>query len=231
MENRTDRTQLLIGAANLTKLAQKHVAVFGVGGVGGMAVEALARTGIGYLRLIDADVVAPSNINRQLVATTASIGQSKVQLAKERIALLNPECEVETHQIFFLPEQGTNLLEGVDYILDCIDTVTAKLFIIEKAKALNIPIISAMGAGNRLDPSQIYLTDLAKTQNCRLARVMRRELRQRNIRHLKVVASTEIPQKPFAHELDIASPGSMMFTPATAGLLMASEVVKDLLKQ
>lgn len=230
MENRTDRTQLLIGLANLQKLAQKRVAVFGVGGVGGMAVEALARTGVGYLRLIDADVVAPSNINRQLVATTASIGQSKVALAKERIAVLNPDCQVETHQVFFLPEQGTALLENVDYILDCIDTVTAKLYLIEQAKQKNIPIISAMGAGNRFDPSQIILTDLAKTQNCRLARVMRRELRQRNIRHLKVVASTEIPQKPFAHELPITSPGSMMFAPATAGLLMASAVVSDLLK-
>lgn len=238
-ERWTDRTQILLGEEGLDRLRGKRVTVFGVGGVGGAAVEALVRTGVGRIRIVDGDVVAPSNLNRQLIATVDTLGRSKVEVARERLLQINPELEIEAHHCFFLPENGTALIEGSDYVVDCIDTVTAKLFLIEKAVSLGIPVISSMGAGNRYDPSKLELTDLAKTEGCALARVMRRELRKRGITHLPVVFSREEGRRPFASEVfpeeatgekkGKLSPGSMMFVPVTAGLLLASRVIRDLL--
>lgn len=254
MKEQFQRTEMLIGKEALEKLFRAHVAVFGVGGVGGYVVEALARAGIGALTLIDHDTVSESNLNRQILATHDTIGQSKVEVAKERILSINPDCKVTAMPVFVLPEDakgsgaGTVSLETFDfshydYVVDAIDTVTGKLAIIEKAKSEGVNIISCMGTGNKMDPTAFRVADLYKTSVCPLAKVMRRECKKRGIESLKVVYSTEDPKKPVKQaEQDKAGtdkeeakvrpkdvPGSNSFTPAAAGLVIASEVVKDLI--
>ncbi len=220
-----DRTELLIGKENIEKLKSKRVAVFGVGGVGGFAVEALARTGIGTLDLIDKDVVDETNINRQIIALQSTIGQPKVEVAKQRCLDINPEITVNTHQVFYLPETADQFnFKEYDYVVDAIDTVTGKLQLIEAANEAGVPIISSMGAGNKLDPTQFEVADISETSVCPLAKVMRKELRDRGIEHLKVVYSKEQPIK-----VDADSPGSVAFVPSVVGLIIASEVIKDLL--
>ena len=234
MREQFQRTEMLIGKEALEKLFRAHVAVFGVGGVGGYVVEALARAGIGALTLIDHDTVSESNLNRQILATHDTIGQSKVEVAKERILSINPDCTVSLETFDF---------SHYDYVVDAIDTVTGKLAIIEKAKSEGVNIISCMGTGNKMDPTAFRVADLYKTSVCPLAKVMRRECKKRGIESLKVVYSTEDPKKPVKQaEQDKAGtdkeeakvrpkdvPGSNSFTPAAAGLVIASEVVKDLI--
>lgn len=240
IEHWYDRSQLLLGQANLEKLSKLRVAVFGVGGVGGAACEALVRTGIGFLRIIDGDVVAPSNLNRQLIATSETLGQSKVEAAARRLLAIRPDLKLERFHQFILPgEEAESLLDSVDIVLDCIDTVTAKLFLIETCIHKQIPIYSAMGAGNRLDPTQLQLTDISKTHGCRLARVMRRELRKRGILHLPVVFSPEPPKRPFAQEVFPSTrpgegklpPGSLFFPPVIAGTVLAYQAIHDALQE
>lgn len=228
------RTELLLGETALKTLHQKKVAVFGVGGVGGYAVEALARSGVGSLVLIDKDVVAVSNINRQIIATYSTIGKSKVSMMKERVLDINPELKVETFETFFLPENADTFpFENYDYVIDAVDTVTAKLELAVRAWNAHTPIISSMGAGNKLDPTMFEVADIYKTSVCPLAKVMRRELKKRNIPELKVVYSKEIPQKPQSvSEEDPGKrrslPGSIAFVPSVVGLILAGEVIKDL---
>ena len=265
MKEQFQRTEMLIGKEALEKLFRAHVAVFGVGGVGGYVVEALARAGIGALTLIDHDTVSESNLNRQILATHDTIGQSKVEVAKERILSINPDCKVSTMPVFVLtaaakekaaaeapdPENEKLDFKSIDsfdfscydYVVDAIDTVTGKLAIIEKAKREEVKVISCMGTGNKMDPSAFRAADIYQTTVCPLAKVMRKELRKRGIESLKVVYSTEEPIKPVKQaEQDNAGtdktdskvrpkdvPGSNSFTPAAAGLVIASEVVKDLI--
>lgn len=238
MEKWTDRSQILLGAANLTQLATKHVVVFGVGGVGGAALMGLVRSGVASFTLIDADCVAPSNLNRQWIATTETIGRPKVEVAAEWVKAINPAAQVQTHQLFLTPDLPLDpLLAKADLVLDCIDTVSAKLYLIEESTKRSLPILSAMGAGNRYDLQKLQFTDLAKTTHCTLARVMRRELRKRGIIHLPVVYSPESPQRPYAHEVfpDEAgqtgklAPGSLAFVPFTSGLLLAQVSLRYLL--
>jgi len=280
MREQFQRTEMLIGEEALNKLFKAHVAVFGIGGVGGYVVEALARAGIGALTLVDHDTVSESNLNRQIIATHDTIGKLKVEVAKERVLSINTDCKVTTYPFFVLPdkeskepsliyvdEQAENRdsgeqstacdvssdaadkqkiavsFSGYDYIVDAIDTVTGKLGIIEKAKREGVPIISCMGTGNKMDPTAFQVADLYQTTVCPLAKVMRKELRKRGIESLKVVYSTEEPIKPVKQaEQDNAGtdktdskvrpkdvPGSNSFTPAAAGLVIASEVVKDLI--
>ena len=220
-----DRTKLLLGEENLEQLKSKRVAVFGVGGVGGYAVEALARSGVGTLDLIDKDVVDETNINRQIIALQSTIGQPKVEVAKARCLDINPDMTVNTHQVFYLPETANQFdFKSYDYVIDAIDTVTGKLQLIEAANEANVPIISSMGAGNKLDPTQFEVADISKTSVCPLAKVMRKELRDRGIEHLKVVYSKEAPIK-----IEARSPGSVAYVPSVVGLIIASEVIKDLL--
>ena len=215
-----------IGTENFNKLTNKKVMIFGIGGVGGHVVEALARSGIQHFVLIDSDTVEETNINRQIIATYETIGKAKVELMKERILSINPDAEVTAIQKFYLPENSDEFdFSNVDYIIDCVDTVTAKLSIICKAKELNIPIISAMGAGNKLDPSKLQVSDIYKTSVDPLAKVMRHELKKKNIKNLKVVFSLEEPIKTEGN-----TPTSNAFVPASMGLLIASEVIKDLIK-
>lgn len=235
MKTRFQRTERLLGEKALKTLEKAKVAVFGIGGVGSYTVEALARSGVGALTLIDSDVVEETNINRQLVATTSTIGRAKVQVARDRILDINPDCEVTIHQILYLPETK-NLIDfsQFDYVVDAIDNVTGKICLIEEAMEKNIPIISSMGTGNKLDPTAFEVTDISKTSVCPLAKVMRRELRKRNIDHLKVVYSKEEPigYKVFESENLIASsrplPASVAFVPSVAGLIIAGEVIKDI---
>ena len=240
---------MLLGPEAMERLAECRVAVFGVGGVGGYAVEALARSGIGALDLIDDDRVCLSNLNRQLHATYGTIGQYKVDAAEQRIRDINPDCRVRTHKTFFLPEtEGQFDFTQYDYVVDAIDTVKGKLALAEKAQEAGTPIISAMGAGNKLDPAALEVEDIYRTSVCPLARVMRSECRKRGIRKLKVVYSREVPLRPGkdsqadsregngcppearkgAARRDI--PGSTAFVPAAAGLIIAGEVVKDLVR-
>ena len=220
-----DRTKLLLGEENLDKLKSKRVAVFGVGGVGGYAVEALARSGVGTLDLIDKDVVDETNIKRQIIALQSTIGQPKVEVAKARCLDINPDMTVNTHQVFYLPETANQFdFKSYDYVIDAIDTVTGKLQLIEAANEANVPIISSMGAGNKLDPTQFEVADISETSVCPLAKVMRKELRDRGIEHLKVVYSKEAPIK-----IEARSPGSVAYVPSVVGLIIASEVIKDLL--
>lgn len=220
-----DRTKLLIGEEALQTLKNKRVAVFGVGGVGGFTVEALARSGVGTLDLIDKDVVDETNINRQIIALQSTIGQPKVEVAKARCLDINPDMTVNTHQVFYLPETANQFdFKSYDYVIDAIDTVTGKLQLIEAANEANVPIISSMGAGNKLDPTQFEVADISKTSVCPLAKVMRKELRDRGIEHLKVVYSKEAPIK-----IEARSPGSVAYVPSVVGLIIASEVIKDLL--
>ncbi len=230
------RSRLLLGDDAMRRLAACRVMIFGIGGVGGYVAEALARSGIGALDLCDSDVVAPSNLNRQIIATTQTIGRLKVDAAAERIALINPDCTVRTWPVFYLPETAGQFdFTQYDYVVDAVDTVTAKLTIIEAARAAGVPVISSMGAGNKLDPSRFEVADIYRTSVCPLAKVMRKECRNRGIEALKVVYSKEEPIAPKG-ELppeDVLSgrrstPGSVAFVPPAAGLVLAAEVVRDL---
>lgn len=227
------RTQLLLGADALEKLKKSHVAVFGVGGVGGYAVEALARTGVGEITLIDNDKVSASNINRQIIALHSTVGEYKTQVAKNRLLDINPQMKVHTKEFFVLPETVDEIdFSAFDIVVDAIDTVSGKIAIIEKAKSLNIPVISAMGAGNKLDPTAFTVTDISKTSGCPLARVMRRELKKRGIEGVKVVYSKEEPKTLWASEnTGEKTVGSVAFVPSVAGLIVASETVKELIRR
>lgn len=228
------RTSLIMGEEAVEKLNKSHVAVFGVGGVGGFAVEALARSGVGRLDLIDNDTVAPSNINRQIIALHSTIGEYKVDAAKKRILDINPDAKVNAFRTFYLPETADEFdFTKYDYIIDAIDTVTGKLTIIENAVKAGTPVISSMGAGNKLDPTAFRVADISKTSVCPLAKVMRRELKKRGITHLKVVYSEEPPLTPAKADSEENShrrsiPGSTAFVPSVAGLIIAGEVIKDL---
>ena len=233
MPNPFSRTALLIGEDQIENLKTRRIAVFGVAGVGGYVVEALARTGIGHLVLIDNDTVSLTNLNRQIIALHSTIGKYKVDVMRERALDINPELEVTVHRCFFLPENSAEFdFSSYDYVVDAVDTVTAKLQIIEMAKAVNVPVISCMGAGNKLDPTAFVVTDIANTKICPLARVMRRELKKRGIDHCKVVYSTEPPITPAPSEEETnkrATPGSVAFVPSVAGLIAAGAVIEDLL--
>jgi len=226
------REALLIGKENVEKLNGKKVAVFGVGGVGSYVVEGLARAGIGEFILVDKDEVDITNLNRQIIATINTVGKPKVEVAKNRILEINPTAKVEIHQEFFMPETEGILDNSIDYIVDCVDTVTAKIEIIVRAKKLGIPVISSMGTGNKLNPTKFEVTDIYKTSICPLAKVMRKELKARNINSLKVVYSKEEPIKT-SKDVDKRkqTPGSISFVPSVAGLIIAGEVVKDILKK
>lgn len=231
------RTELLIGEEALEKLRHARVAVFGVGGVGGYVVEALARSGIGTLDLIDNDCVDITNMNRQIIATMDNIGKPKVEVAKERVLKINPQMTVHTHQMFYLPETASEFdFSKYDYVVDAIDTVSGKIALVMQAKEAGTPIICAMGAGNKLDPTAFEVTDIYKTTVCPLAKVMRRELKKRGIKKLKVVYSKEQPISPKQNQEELQAsgkrqiPGSIAFVPSVAGLIIAGEVIKDLMK-
>ena len=237
MREQFSRTEILLGKAAVAKLQQARVAVFGVGGVGGYTVEALARCGVGQLDLIDSDTVSISNINRQILATHSTVGMLKVAAAKARVLDINPECNVRTYPIFYLPETAEQFdFTAYDYIVDCIDTVTGKLQLVERAVAVGTPIICSMGTGNKLDPAAFQVADISKTSMCPLARIMRKELKKRGINHLKVVYSQEEALTPDVDPEELARtgkrqiPGSVAFVPGAAGLILAGEVVKDLIK-
>ena len=226
MPEQFSRTQLLYGEEAMRYFASRRVAVFGIGGVGGYVVEALARSGIGALDLIDNDKVCLSNINRQILATRKTIGRYKVDVARERIGEINPECEVRTYRIFYLPQsQDLYDFHGCDYVVDAIDTVTGKLAIIENARRAGVPVISSMGAGNKVNPAAFEVADLYETSVCPLAKVMRRECRKRGIDALKVVYSKEPPM----HSSE-GVPGSTAFVPSAAGLIIAGEIINDFAK-
>ncbi len=233
MSERFLRTEMLLGSDAMEGLKASHVAVFGVGGVGGYTAEALVRSGIGKLTLVDSDTVAESNINRQIIATTKTIGQYKTEAMKERALDINPEIQVVEHRCFFLPENAGEFdFTQYDYVVDAVDTVTAKLCLVEAADKAGVPIISCMGAGNKLNPGAFEITDIYKTSVCPLAKVMRRECKQRGIKKLKVLYSKEEALKP---QIEItlqegrrATPGSVAFVPSVAGLMIAGEVIRDL---
>lgn len=234
MENQFTRSELVIGHEAIKKLNNSKVAIFGVGGVGSFVVEGLARAGIGKFILIDNDTVSISNINRQLIATHKTIGMSKVDVAKSRILDINPNAKVEIIQEFYLPKSEIEIItKDIDYVVDAIDTVTAKIDIIEKCKKFGIKVISAMGTGNKLNPLAFEVTDIYKTTVCPLAKVIRKELRKRNIQDLKVVYSKEEPVDTSINrkEGEKQVPGSISFVPSVAGMIVASEVVKDLIKE
>ncbi len=226
MQEQFSRTELLIGKKSIEKLKNAKVAIFGIGGVGSYVVEGLARAGIGNFILVDNDNVDVTNLNRQIIATQTTIGRAKVQVAKERILEINPNANVEIYQEFFMPDTEGILDNTVDYIVDAIDTVKAKIELVQRANKLNIPIISSMGTGNKIDSTRFEVTDIYKTSVCPLAKVMRKELRDRGIEKLKVVYSKEEPIKIE----DTKIPGSISFVPSVAGLIIAGEVVKDFLK-
>ncbi|MCR4902708.1 MAG: tRNA threonylcarbamoyladenosine dehydratase [Butyrivibrio sp.] len=241
------REELLLGHDNVDRLSKAKVLIFGVGGVGGYIVEALARSGVGHIELVDDDTVNETNINRQIIALHSTVGRDKVEVFKERILDINPSCEVVCHKCFYLPENAEEFeFEKFDYVIDAIDTVTAKIDIIVRCSQKGVPVISAMGAGNKLDPTKFVVTDIYKTQMDPLARVMRRELKKRGVDKLKVVYSTEKALKPINSEMqasglpentndnaDIAhakrsTPGSISFVPPVCGLIIAGEVIKDI---
>lgn len=238
------RTGLILGAQALEKLKSSRVCVFGVGGVGSYVVEALARSGVGSIDVVDNDDVAASNINRQIIALHSTVGRPKAEVAKDRILDINPECEVNVHKCFYLPETASEFeFDKYDYVVDAIDTVAAKIDIIMRCTELGTRVISSMGTGNKLDPTRIKVTDIYKTEGDPLARVMRRELKKRGVKKLKVVYSSEAPLTPDPEmmaqemaELEKSGssrrsvPGSVAFVPSVAGLVIASEVVKDLIK-
>lgn len=230
-ENAFCRTEYLIGQEALQKLKNSKVAIFGIGGVGSYVVEALARSGVGSFVLVDKDTVSISNLNRQLIATLDTIGKNKVDIAKERILSINPNAKVKTFADFFMPG-NTNILDNsITYIVDAIDTVTAKIELVIQAKKLNIPIISSMGTGNKLDPTKFEISDIYDTSVCPLAKVMRKELKSRNISHLKVLYSKEKPIKTnIIDENGKLIPGTISFVPSVAGLIIAKEVVFDLIQ-
>ncbi len=223
MKEQFSRTAQLLGNENVENLFDKHVIVFGVGGVGGYVVEALARSGIGKISIVDNDVVNESNINRQIIALHSTVGMQKVEVLKNRILDINPECKVFVYNQFFLPENSKDFDFSIyDYVVDAVDTVTAKLEIIKKSKESNVPVISSMGTGNKLNPMGFKVSDISKTKVCPLARVMRNELKKRGISKVKCVYSEENPV------IQTQTPASVAFVPSVAGLLIASEVVKDL---
>lgn len=227
MSNQFSRTELLIGKQGIEKLQKAKIAIFGIGGVGSFVVEALARAGIGKFLLVDKDTVDITNLNRQIIATTKTIGRSKVEVAKERILEINPNAEVEIYQEFFMPDSQGILDDTVDYIVDAVDTVTAKIELVMRANQHNIPIISCMGTGNKLDATKFEVADLYQTSVCPLAKVMRKELRTKGIKELKVVYSKEEPIK--SKETEEHVPGSISFVPSVAGLIITGEVIKDII--
>ena len=229
-ENQFERTALLLGKASVERLARKRVAVFGVGGVGGFVCEGLVRAGIGEIDIIDKDTVAVSNLNRQLIALHSTVGQNKVDVLEERLKDINPKLILRKYKCFFLPETSDNFdFKQYNYVVDAIDTVTGKIELVLKAEEAGVPIISAMGAGNKLDPTAFQVADIYKTSVCPLARVMRRELKKRGIEKLKVVYSKEEPVKPAFAEGEETVPGSVSFVPSVMGLIIAGEIVKELL--
>lgn len=237
MKEEWTRTERLIGMAALERLAAARVAVFGLGGVGGYVAEALARSGIGALELIDHDTVSRSNLNRQLLATQSTIGQPKVEVAAARIRDIHPDCRVTVRPVFYLPETAAEFdMTAYDYIVDAIDTVTAKLLLAQKAQEAGTPLISVMGTGNKLDPTAFTVTDIYKTSGCHLARIMRKECRARGIRQLKVVYSTELPRRSGERQPAVDAdgkrvrdiPGSISFVPGAAGLIAAGVVIREL---
>ena len=250
MLNQFSRTELLIGKEGIEKLQNAKVAVFGIGGVGSFVVEGLVRVGIENFVLVDKDIVDITNLNRQIIATRKTVGKPKVEVAKERILEINPDAKVETYQQFFMPDSEEILDNTVDYVVDAVDTVTAKIELVVRANKLNIPIISSMGTGNKLDPTRFEVTDIYKTSICPLAKVMRKELRTRGIEKLKVVYSKEEQIKP-DETLECSCktgcicppgtkrkctarnqvPGSISFVPSVAGLIIAGEVIKDIIKK
>jgi len=248
MLNQFSRTQLLLGESAMQELANKRVAVFGIGGVGGYACEALVRSGIGAFDLIDDDKVCLTNLNRQIIATRKTVGRYKTEVMKERMLEINPNVDVRIHNCFFLPENADKFpFDEYDYIIDAVDTVTAKISIVMKANELGIPVISSMGAGNKLDPTAFMVADIYKTRVCPLAKVMRRELKKRGVKKLKVVYSEEQPTRPI-EDMSISCrtncicppgaehkcterrdiPGSVAFVPSVVGLIIAGEVIKDI---
>lgn len=250
MLDQFSRTQLLLGAEAIEKFKNSRVAVFGIGGVGGFVVEGLVRSGIGAFDLIDDDKVCLTNLNRQIIATRKTVGKYKVDVMKERILEINPDADVTTHKCFYLPDTAEEFdFSAYDYVVDAVDTVSAKIELIMRAKEANVPIISCMGAGNKLDPTRFEVTDIYKTSVCPLAKVMRRELKKRGIKKLKVVYSKEEPIKPI-EDMSIsckkncicppgaehkcterrAIPGSVSFVPSVAGLIIAGEILKDIAK-
>ena len=234
--NSFDRVKLLLGEENYIKLKNSTVAIFGIGGVGGFTAEALCRSGVGNIILIDSDTVDESNINRQIIATKESVGKDKVSVMKERLLSINPNANIVTHKIFYLSENADAVsFDGVSYVVDAIDTVSAKIEIIERAKKANIPVITCMGMGGKLDPTALKVGCVEKTSGCPLARVMRRELKKRNLFNVKAVYSEESVSYNQSEEQLKAdgkkAPPSMIFVPATAGLLLAREVVLDIIKE
>ena len=233
MEDQFSRTRLLLGEEGIKKLKDSHVAVFGIGGVGGYVCEALARSGVGCFDLTDNDVVSITNLNRQIIALHSTLGKYKVDVMRDRILDINPDAVVNIHKCFFLPENaGQFPFEQYDYVVDAVDTVTAKIEIIMRAKQARVPVISSMGAGNKLDASAFRAADIFETSVCPLAKVMRRELKKRGIDSLKAVYSGEPPKRPEGAEDDAGrkkTPGSTAFAPSAAGLVIAGEVVQDLI--
>ena len=241
MLNQFSRTELLIGEEAIKKLNNSKVAIFGIGGVGSFVVEGLVRAGIQNFILVDNDKIDLTNLNRQLIATHKTIGKYKVEVAKERILEINPNAKVEVYQEFFMPESKEILDETVDYIIDCVDTITAKIELVVRANKLNIPIISSMGTGNKLDQTKFEVSDIYETSICPLAKVMRRELRIRGVKKLKVVYSKEDPikleiEEHFEEEQSLneqkkQTPGSISYVPSVAGLIIAGEVIKDIIEK
>lgn len=243
MSDQFIRTEMLVGSNALARLHGTKVAVFGVGGVGGFCVEALARAGVGTLHLYDDDTVSVSNLNRQIAALHSTVGQPKAEVLARRVRDIAPGCDVQAVRMFYLPENADQIdLSQYDYVADCIDTVAAKLELVQRCAQLNVPIISAMGTGNKLDPTLLRVSDISKTENCPLARVMRKELRRRGIDHLKVVWSPEEPRTPLSpiqtetpadsirpgSTARRATPGSISFVPGAAGLIMAGTILRQL---
>ncbi|MBR2785911.1 MAG: tRNA threonylcarbamoyladenosine dehydratase [Clostridia bacterium] len=249
MLNQFSRTELLIKKDGVSKLQNSKVAIFGIGGVGSFVVEGLVRAGVGNFVIVDDDKVCLTNLNRQIIATRKTIGKYKVDVMEERILEINPDAKVETYKEFYMPNSETNIITNdLDYVIDCVDTVTAKIEIIEQCKKLNVPVISAMGTGNKLDPLKFEITDIYKTSVCPLAKVMRKELRKRNIDSLKVIYSKEEPIKIDEYSNSSCKtncicppgtkrkctvrnqvPGSISFVPSVAGLIIAGEVVKNII--
>ena len=240
MADQYSRTRLLLGDSGVQKLRSAHVALFGLGGVGGYAAEALARAGVGKIDLIDNDTVSLTNLNRQLLATHSTIGQYKVDVAAARIRDIDPTIQIKTFPIFYLPETADQFdFSQYDYVLDAIDTVTGKLALIAQAKAAGVPVISCMGTGNKLDAADFRVADISKTSGCALARIMRKECQKRSIKGVKVVYSEELPLEPTPSPLDPpeppsegssrrSTPGSVSYVPGTAGLILAGEVIRDI---
>lgn len=226
MSEKFTRTENLIGKENVNKLNNSHIAIFGIGGVGGYVTEALVRAGVGKIDIIDNDTISESNINRQIIATTKSIGKFKVDVMKERILEINPNVHVNAFNILYLPNTANQFdFSKYDYIVDAVDNVTAKIELVMRANNSNVPIISSMGTGNKLDPTAFEVSDIYKTEVCPLAKVMRLELKKRGIKKLKVVYSKE---KPITNQ---RPPASISFVPSVAGLIIASEIVKDIIKE